>query len=89
LSSIEAESNVNNSKNFRIKYELIKESDKEITNSVGYLYLLGYNALQSFESQPTFRGTYRLNVQGGRIIQVRNQGRAGTKKRAAWLIRRP
>jgi hypothetical protein len=37
------------------------------------LHLLGYNAKKSVESQPTFRGTFGLYLQGQIISQARNQ----------------
>jgi hypothetical protein len=36
-------------------------------------YLLGYNAVQSVESEPTFRRKFRLHFQGRKISQARNQ----------------
>jgi O-succinylbenzoate synthase len=46
-------------------------------NFVSYLkhkefYFLGYNAVQSFEIQPTFGGTCHLHLQGLKISEVRN-----------------
>jgi hypothetical protein len=46
-----------------------KEIMKEYTRTPskkGEFCLLGYNPMQSVESQSTFRGTYRLDVQGPR-----------------------